>query len=138
MTIEEVLTRFSGDRFALNAAGVEITAVGEKAAECTVRLRPEHLNSLGRPMGGLIFTLADFCFAVAANADVMGTVSQSANITFLSAAQGETLTARARCIRDGRTTCLYQVDVADGAGALVAYVTVSGYHTACNMEEEPT
>ena len=92
MTIEEVLTRFSGDRFALDAAGVEITAVGEKAAECTVRLRPEHLNSLGRPMGGLIFTLADFCFAVAANADVMGTVSQSANITFLSAAQGETLT----------------------------------------------
>jgi acyl-CoA thioesterase len=137
MTANEAMARFSGDRFALESAGVEITAVGEKAAECTVQLRPEHLNSLGRPMGGLIFTLADFCFAVAANSETMGTVSQTANITFLSAAQGKTLTARARCVRDGRTTCLYQVDVADETGALVAYVTVGGYHAALNMEEEP-
>ena len=136
MTAKEAMARFSGDRFALESAGIKITAVGEKAAECTVHLRPEHLNSIGRPMGGLLFTLADFCFAVAANSKAMGTVSQAANITFLSAAQGKTLTARAHCIRDGHTTCLYQVDVTDETGALVAYVTVGGYHAALNMEEE--
>lgn len=129
MTPEQAMESFRGDRFALDVAGIQITAVGEKTAECTLALTERHCNALGRPMGGLIFTLADFCFAVAANHVTQGTLSQTAQISFLAAARGSTLITRARCIRDGRTSCLYQVEVRDELDTLVAYVTVTGYHT---------
>ena len=83
---------------------------------------------LGGVMGGVPFTLADFAFAVASNWQKPGSVSLSSNITFLGTAKGECLIAEARCVKNGRTTSYYRIDVTDELGNPVAAVTTTGYH----------
>ena len=127
-TLSELKQRCYSDRFASELLGAEILSAEPKHARCAFSLRPQHLNAAGVPMGGAVFTLADFTFAVAANGfaeDV--TVSQSATTYFLAPAKGSVLTAEARCIKDGRTTSLYCVDVTDDQGVHVAHISISGY-----------
>ena len=127
-TLSELKSRFSADRYATELTGAEIVSAEPRHAVCTLPLRPEHLNAAGTPMGGAIFTLADFAFAVAANGfSETVTVSQSAHIHFLSPAKGNVLTAEARCLKAGRTVSLYAVEVTDELGGYVAHVTVSGF-----------
>lgn len=127
-TLEEIRACFAGDRFATQAAGVTIDAAEPGRAVCSMAIRPIHLNANAVPMGGAVFTLADFAFAVAANGHSdRVTVTQQVSVTFLSASRGKTLIAEARCLKAGRTTCLYAVDVTDDLGAQVAHLTVNGY-----------
>ena len=127
-TMEELKNRFAADRFATVALGAEIREAEPGRAVCTARLRPDHMNANGAPMGGAIFTLADFAFAIAVNGfSEKITVSQHASITYLAPARGLALIAEAKCVKAGRTTCLYPVDIHDDAGTHVAYVTVNGF-----------
>lgn len=127
MEIEKVREIFSGDRFATENGAV-IDEIGEKYAKCSMQLTDRHRNAMGGVMGGVYFTLADFAFAVAANRDSMSVVSISTNIAFLSPCKGTRITAEARCKKDGRTTCYYNVDVVDDRGVTVAAVTITGCH----------
>lgn len=95
-----------------------------------MKLGDRHQNAVGSVMGGVPFTLADFAFAVATNWEKPGIVSLSSNITFLSKAKGDVLIAEAHCIKDGRSTNYYKVDVTDNLGTLVAVVTITGFNTA--------
>lgn len=79
-------------------------------------------------MGGTFFMLADFAFAVAANWERMGCVSLHSDISFLTTAKGKKLIAKAVCVKDGKTTACYRVDVTDDLGNLTATATVTGYH----------
>lgn len=78
-------------------------------------------------MGGAIFTLADFAFAVASNWNKPLNVSTTSQITFLGTAKGARLVAEARKVKEGRSTCYYLVDVSDDLGNPVAHVTASGF-----------
>ncbi len=127
-TLNEVREFFANDRFATDNGAV-IEQVGENSAAVSMEIQDHHRNAVGIVMGGAIFTLADFAFAVASNHEKPGTVSLSANITFLKASKGSKLIAKAECVRDGRTTCYYRVTVTDDTGALIAEVTSSGYKT---------
>ena len=130
-TLDQIRACFSGDRYATETTGVLIQDAQPGACVCTLPLRPELLNANGTPMGGAIFTLADFAFAVAANGHSQAvTVSQHASVTFLSPAKGQTLIARASCLKAGRQTCLYAVDITDELGTYVAHVTVNGFTLA--------
>lgn len=126
--LDALRARFAADRFATELTGAEILSAEDRHAVCTLNLRPEHMNAAGTPMGGVVFTLADFAFAVAANGftDAI-TVSQSADIHFLAPARGHTLAAEARCLKAGRTVSLYAVEVTDDQGGFVAHVTISGF-----------
>lgn len=126
-TIEEVRKIFEGDRFATENGAV-IEEVGEHSAICSLVITDSHRNAMGAVMGGVYFTLADFAFAVAANWENMGCVSLHSDISFLGAAKGEKLIARAVCVKDGRSTSCYRVDVTDDLGNLIATVTTTGYH----------
>ena len=128
-TLEEVRKQFEGDRFATENGAV-IEAIGDRSATCSLVLTPSHRNAMGAVMGGTYFMLADFAFAVAANWKKMDCVSLRSDISFLAPARGETLTAKAVCVKDGRTTVCYRIDVTDGLGNLTATVTTTGYHTA--------
>ena len=44
---------------------VEIEEVDDGYAKCSLEIQPHHLNAANTVMGGAIFTLADFAFAVA-------------------------------------------------------------------------
>lgn len=127
-TLDQIRSCFSGDHFATETTGITIQTAQPGRAVCVLPLRPGLLNANGVPMGGAIFTLADFAFAVAANGHSTAvTVSQHASITFLAPARGQTLIAEASCLKAGHRTCLYQVEVKDDAGTYVAHVTVNGY-----------
>lgn len=127
-TMEELRARFQSDRFAVEVTGADIREAEPGRAVCGLVLRPDHMNANNAPMGGAVFTLADFAFAVAANGfSERVTVSQHVSITFLSPAKGRELLAEARCLKAGRTTCLYQVDVRDELGTYVAHGEVNGF-----------
>ena len=126
--IEKVREFFENDRFAVTN-GAYIDERGDKTAVVSMAIESRHRNAVDTVMGGAVFTLADFAFAVAANHEKVGTVSLSANISFLKASRGSKLIARAECVRDGRTTCYYRVTITDNTGALISEVTINGYKT---------
>ena len=128
--LEEVRAFFTGDRFAVeNGMVIDQAAPGE--AVCSLTLGPGHRNAGGGVMGGAIFTLGDFAFAVAANCQTLGkgqvVVSQSNAITFCRGAKGARLIARAREVSATRRTRLYEVTVEDDLGTLVARMMVNGF-----------
>lgn len=126
--LEEIRSRFKNDHFATDATGVVIDCAEPGRAVCSLTLEERHMNENNFPMGGAIFTLADITCAVAANGySEKKTVSQQASITFLAPAKGERLIAEASCLRDGRTTAFYAVDVRDELGTYVAHATMNGY-----------
>ena len=126
-TLEEVRTIFEGDRFATENGAV-IEEIGDHSATCSLVITDSHRNAMGAVMGGTYFMLADFAFAVAANWQKMGCVSLRSDISFLGVAKGERLIAKAVCVKDGKTTACYRVDVTDDLGNLTATVTATGYH----------
>ena len=126
-TLEEVRKIFEGDRFATENGAV-IEEIGDHSATCSLILTDSHRNAMGAVMGGTYFMLADFAFAVAANLETMGCVSLHSDISFLGAAKGKKLIAKASCVKDGRSTACYRVDVTDDLGNLTATVTITGYH----------
>ena len=126
-TLENVRMMFAADRFATENGAV-IEAIGHHSATCSLIITDSHRNAMGAVMGGVYFMLADFAFAVAANWEKMGCVSLRSDISFLGAAKGKKLIAKAICVKDGRTTACYRVDVTDDLGNLTATVTVTGYH----------
>ena len=126
-TLEEVRRIFKGDRFATENGAV-IDEIGDHSAVCSLIITDSHRNAMGAVMGGVYFMLADFTFAVAANWEKMGCVSLHSDTSFLGSAKGEKLIAKAVCVKDGRSTACYRVDVTDELGNLAATVTVTGYH----------
>lgn len=125
-TLEEVRKFFEKDRYAMENGAV-IEAVEDGYAKCTMKLESHHRNAMGAVMGGAIFTLADFTFAVASNWNKGPHVSLTSQITYLGKAKGNTLVAEAKLVREGRTTCYYLVEVVDDLGNQVAHVTSSGF-----------
>ena len=126
-TLEEVRKLFEGDRFATENGAV-IEEIGDHSATCSLVITDSHRNAMGAVMGGTYFMLADFAFAVAANWEKMGCVSLRSDISFLGTAKGTKLFAKAVCVKDGKTTACYRVDVTDDLGNLTATVTATGCH----------
>ena len=125
-TLEEVRKIFEGDRFATENGAV-IEEIGDHSATCSLVITDSHRNAMGAVMGGTYFMLADFAFAVAANWDNMGCVSLRSDISFLGTAKGKKLIAKAVCVKDGKRTAYYRVDVTDDLGNLTATMTATGY-----------
>lgn len=126
-TLEKVREIFAGDRFATENGAV-IDEIGDHSAICSLMITDLHRNAMGAVMGGVYFMLADFAFAVAANWERMGCVSLHSDISFLGTAKGEKLIAKAACVKNGKSTACYRVDVVDNLGNLIATLTTTGYH----------
>ena len=78
-------------------------------------------------MGGVIFTLADFAFAVLANSIHLPTVAQQVSINFLGAPKGEKLFAKSTCRKSGKNSTVIIVDVTDDTGRDVAQFVGTGF-----------
>lgn len=126
---EQIVDLFSKDRFATDNGAV-IAEVDDQYAKCILQLEDRHRNAMGAVMGGVYFTLADFAFAVASNWQEVGTVSLNSEIAYLGAAKGEVLSAEAFCVKNGRTTSYYRIEVKDDLGNLVAVVNTTGFNTS--------
>lgn len=125
-TIEEVREFFKKDRYATES-GMVIDEIGDKYAKCSMDLTEMHQNAVGAVMGGVYFVLADFTFAVANNWKEQGCVSLTSNITYLTPAKGKRLIGEATCIKDGRTTNLFRIDIRDDLDNLCATVNITGF-----------
>lgn len=126
--LEEIRNRFKNDHFATDTTGIVIDSAEPGKAVCSMTLEERHMNENNVPMGGAVFTLADFTCAIASNGySERKTVSQNVSITFLSPAKGKRLIAEASCLREGRTTALYMADVRDELGTYVAHAVLNGY-----------
>ena len=127
-SIEEARKFFEQDRFAYEN-GVRLDELTDEGAVCSLELTARHRNAMGGVMGGAIFTLADLAFAAASNHLSPGTVALDVTVNYLSAAKGDTLTARSVCVRDGGSTCVHRVTVTDDTGREIAVFTGTGFKT---------
>ena len=126
--IEDARAYFQGDRFALEN-GVVLEELGDGYSVCSLTLSEHNRNANDSVMGGAIFTLADFAFAAAANNRHRPTVTQQVSMNYLSGSRGSRLIARAICKKDGRSSCVYNIDVVDDLGRDIAQVVETGYKT---------
>lgn len=124
--VEEAREFFKNDRYA-EMSGIVIDELGSDWCECSMVITDNHRNAVGGVMGGAIFTLADLAFSVAANNAHMPTVAQQTSVSFLSGSKGTKLIARAKCRKDGRTTCVYNIDITDDTGRDIALIVATGY-----------
>lgn len=125
-SIEELREFFLADKFAMGI-GIDIESVDENGAVCTLLTNEGHLNAGGVVQGGVIYTLADFAFAVAANADGVMTPTINASMSYIKGAKGTPrLIAKADLVHKGASTCVYNVSVTDESGALIAAATITG------------
>jgi len=125
-TIEEAREYFSKDRFATEN-GMVLEELDERHAVCSLVLSDRHRNAYGGVMGGAIFTLADFAFAALSNDIENVTVAQQVSINYLSASKGTRLVARASYRKNGRSSCVVNVDVTDDVGRDVAQFVGTGF-----------
>ncbi|MBR3147565.1 MAG: PaaI family thioesterase [Eubacterium sp.] len=123
---EEAAKYFEGDRYAM-ITGVKLEELTDEYSSASLILNDIHKNANGGIMGGAIFTLADYAFAVLSNHIHMPTVAQQVNINFLGAPKGGKLLARAVCKKDGSRTMVVNVDVTDDSGRAVAQFVGSGF-----------
>ena len=117
---------FSCDRFATEN-GMTIDELDGSHAVTSMTVADRHRNAYGGVMGGAIFTLADFAFAALTNDRERVTVAQQVSINYLSAPKGERLIARAAYKKDGRSSCVVNVDVFDDGGRAVAQFVGTGF-----------
>ena len=127
--MEDAREYFSRDRFATEN-GMTLEEVDGEHAVCSLAVADRHRNAFGGVMGGAIFTLADFAFAALTNDRGRLTVAQQVSISYLSAPKGGRLVATARYRKDGRSSCVVNVDVADDLGRDVAQFVGTGFKLA--------
>ncbi len=130
-SLEELKKFFKDDLFATKLLKAEIIEAHDEYAKCSFVINKDHQNAKGVVMGGAIFTLGDFTFAVATNQnEKYYTVSTNANISFMRPATGSHLYAEAIKLKDGKTICFYDVNVYDEKNTLVAKLSITGTHVA--------
>ena len=123
---EEARCHLSQDRWATEN-GMAIDELDGEHAVTSLTISPRHKNAFGGVMGGAIFTLADFAFAALTNDRERVVVAQQVSISYLSSAKGNRLVATARYRKDGRSSCVVNVDVTDDTGRDIAQFVGTGF-----------
>ena len=146
MSADELATAVAQKMYEADEAsqhlGMALKEVRPGFAVMTMRVDNYMLNGHKTCHGGYMFLLADSAFAFACNSYNQNTVAQAAQINFLKPVSVDTLlTATAKEVsRTGRTG-LYDIDVTNEEGALVATFrgnshTVKGQHLSDPTENK--
>jgi acyl-CoA thioesterase len=101
--------------------GIELLECRYGYARMQMVVRREFANGHGICHGGFQFLLADSAFAFACNSFNQRAVAAGCSIDFLKAAQvGETLTVEAQLVQQGKRMGVYDMEVRNANGDLVA------------------
>ncbi|MEQ9396986.1 hydroxyphenylacetyl-CoA thioesterase PaaI [Haliea sp.] len=144
MSSPEQLARDCGEALwvgdhACRALGVTLVAIAPGTATMTMRVRADMVNGHDLCHGGLIFTLADSCFAYACNSENFNTVAAGARIEFLAPARlGEELTASASQVQQGRRSGVYDVTVTNQAQQTIALFRGNSHRIGGHLVETGT
>lgn len=117
---------FEADKF-VGLAGIDILETGDDYAVVGAEIGGEHLNAGGAVQGGMLYTAADFAFAVLTNMLHPVTVTQTAAITYIRAAYTSRITATAKEIVRSGHNCVVEVTVRDDAGNIVCTGSFNGF-----------
>lgn len=132
MANDDFIARLNAaDRFCVHN-NIRLLRAGGGSSEAELDVTPEALNAGGVVQGGAIFTLADFAFAGAANAEAPEgerMVMMSSSITVVRPGTGARLRAETRTLSRGRRTGLFETRIFDGEERLVAVVITNGFLT---------
>ncbi len=123
----KIQKEYAGDHFATNA-GCVITYADANKVVCEMPIKEGHFNAHGAVMGGAIFTLADFAFAVACNYAGVPSVAIECNIRYYAATKGTKLIATAKADKEGHTLGHYTVEITDDLGKKIAGYTAIAFH----------
>ncbi len=126
-SLQQIKDEFKNDTFAVSN-NIDIVSVTEECSVVAVDVNANQRNALKAVQGGLIYTLADFAFAVHANRSDTVSVTQSASISYLSPALGDKLFATATPIKAGKKTCTYNILVHDEKNRAIATVLLNGFN----------
>ena len=125
--LERIRAYFNNDKYATEVTGIKITDARERYAKVELDLDERHCNALHAVMGGVYFTMCDFAFAIASNYNSVPCVTLGTHSIFMNRNRGTHLICEAKCIKDGRTTCFYDLMVTDDQGTEIAKMTFEGY-----------
>lgn len=126
--MEEALIRkyFSADAY-VQLSGIEITEITPKSVVVSAEIGPQHLNANGFVQGGMLYTMADFAFAVHANYLHPATVTQCGHINYIRPAKTKRLKASAKeILRSGHNT-LSEVTIFDENDQVVCVCNFNGF-----------
>lgn len=126
MNTEQAKEFFKNDKF-VNAVGIEIISAEAGNATCSLTVEDCHMNAANAVQGGVIYTLADFTFAVAANCFDKITVTLSNNIEYVKKAVSGTLFAHSILTDMSKRICFYKTEVVNENGELIASLNTVGY-----------
>jgi acyl-CoA thioesterase len=122
---------------ATQALGIRIAHIGPGFAELAMAVRADMLNGHEICHGGFIFTLADSAFAYACNSYNLNTVASGCAIEFTAPARaGDVLTARAHERQLAGRTGVYDVEVANQRGEVVALFRGKSYRIKGHLIDE--
>lgn len=107
--------------------GIELLDAKPGWAKAKMEIQPFHLNGAKTVHGGAIFTLADFCFAVASNSQGQLALAINTNTSFVKAAYAGTLYAEATEVALNRKLGTYQVIITDAEQQLIAQFNGTAY-----------
>jgi len=100
---------------------VKVLDIKEGYSKIQMTIRKEMVNGFGIVHGGLPFSLADSAFAFACNNRNNLSVALDVTITFTKAVNvGDTLTAEAKEVHNGRSTGVYLITVVNQKNEQVA------------------
>ena len=92
--------------------GIEVIEIKEGYSKIKMTIRNEMMNGLGIVHGGIAFSLADSAFAFACNNRNVLSVALDTAINFLKPVHvGDTLTAEAKELHNGKSTGLYHISI---------------------------
>ena len=126
--MNELAEHLKNDRFAENI-GIERVPCKDGTWTARLTVAEKHLNGLGVAQGGVIFTLADYAFAIASNTDGRISTGLQTNMAFISPAQpGDILQAHIREISRRKTISIYEIEIrTTQTDQLIALFTGTGF-----------
>ncbi|HET9430238.1 MAG TPA: hydroxyphenylacetyl-CoA thioesterase PaaI [Chitinophagaceae bacterium] len=110
--------------------GIEILSIREGYSKLSMAVREEMINGFGIVHGGIAFSLADSAFAFACNNRNNLSVALDTSINFTRPVKvGDTLTAEAKELHNGKGTGLYHITITNQKDHVVAYFKGTCFRT---------
>ena len=116
---QEVIDLMKADKF-VDFCGITLDEIGPGYAKTSMDIKPHHLNGAGVIQGGVLFTLADYALASAANSREKLSVSIETSMSFIKGISSGKVFAVAKEVACGRTLARYDVPVTTEDGTLIA------------------
>ncbi|KIC91215.1 hydroxyphenylacetyl-CoA thioesterase PaaI [Flavihumibacter sp. ZG627] len=118
---QQVVDHMMENDFFSQWLGIELLSVSEGYSLIRMTVRKEMVNGFGIAHGGIAFSLGDSAFAFACNNRNNLSVALDVTTSFIKAVNiGDTLTAEAKEIHNGRSTGVYLVTITNQRGQQVA------------------